>query len=1017
MMNPRCVLQLVAWFGLLVVGLVVVVQGGRSRLDAQAPVKAEPSLKDLLTRLKPLEPTAALKTFRVEKGFRLELVACEPDVVSPVALAFDADGRLYVAEDIDYPFPPEKGKKPLSRVRLLTDPDEQGRYRRSTVFADGVQWASGIACWQGGVFVAAPPQILYLKDTNGDGQADVRRVVYDGFGTHSAEDIMNNLQWGLDNRIYGAASYNGGDVRPAADPRAVGTSVRNSSFRFDPVTGKFEVIPGTGDFGNCFDDCGNRFVANAGTLLIHPVFPGTYLARNPYLTVSSVLHNAAAGKKLMAQISPPEPWRVVRKQFWERWVNSTPEMRAARFSQAELAERGFVTGGAGCCIYRGTAFPEEFRGNSFTAEPAGNLVVRLKVEPDGVTFRATAVVEDREFLASTDNWFRPVNVANGPDGCLYVCDMYREVIEDPSAIPDDILKIIDVTNGRNRGRIYRIVPEGQRRPEAPALSKASTAELVGKLEHPDSWWRETAQRLLFERQDKTAAELLRKLAVTARLPQTRLHALWSLHGLQALDDATLRQALDDPHPAVREHAIRLAEGRLASKDLRQRVITLAGDAEPRLRFQAALTLGEIADDDAALTALARVLTRDAADRWIPHAVLSSVAAREAALFRMLLQDQRFSDSPAAATCLSQLAALAAARRRPADMAVVLRAVAQPPLADRPEWQRGILLGLADALARAGGSLQEVLADGELKPAAGLFAQLLAEAGKTAADDQQPLAERVSAVRLLRHGRAEAVRQPLAELLVASQPPEVQLAAIQSLGAQRGEAVARLLLDRWPGVSPRCHNEMLEAIFREEARLPLLLDAVGKKVVPLADLGPERRQRLLKHPMAAIRERAERLIGNQATPSRKAVLDRYQEALKLAGDPLRGEKVFAKTCAACHRFGKEGRSVGPDLNSIQNRAPDALLVAILDPNREVPSNYISYTLATKDGRVLTGILAAETAASVTLRRAEGAEDIVLRSQIEELTPSGQSLMPEGLEQQIDIQQTADLLRYLSRQGGP
>jgi putative membrane-bound dehydrogenase-like protein len=477
------VIRWVSWTGVLVVGLVAV-QGWRARLDAQAPTKAEPSLKELLIRLKPLEPAEALKTFRLEKGFRIELVACEPDVVSPIALAFDADGRLYVAEDIDYPFPPEKGKKPLSRVRLLTEPDGNGRYRKSTVFANGVQWPSGIACWQGGVFVAAPPQILYLKDTDGDGKADVRRVVYDGFGTHSAEDIMNNLQWGLDNRIYGAASYNGGEVRPAADAKSPGVSVRNNSFRFDPVSFQFEAIPGTGDFGNCFDDFGNRFVSNAGVLLIHPVFPGTYLARNPYLTVSPVLHNAAAGKKRMAQISPPEPWRVVRKKFWERWVNTTPEMRAARFSEAELAERGFVTGGAGCCIYRGTAFPQEFHGNSFTAEPAGNVVIRLQVQPAGVTFQATGVAEDHEFLASTDNWFRPVNVANGPDGCLYICDMYREVIEDPSAIPDDILKIIDVTHGRDRGRIYRIVPESFRRPAPPTLGKASTAELVVRLEHP-----------------------------------------------------------------------------------------------------------------------------------------------------------------------------------------------------------------------------------------------------------------------------------------------------------------------------------------------------------------------------------------------------------------------------------------------------------------------------------------------------------------------------------------------------
>lgn len=482
-------------------------------------------LQKLLPRLKPLEPREALRSFQIEKGFRIELVASEPDVVDPIAIAFDEHLRMYVCEDRDYPFPAEKGEKPIGRVRLLEDLDGDGQYERSTVFAEHVHWPSGVVCWKGGVFVAAPPQILYLKDTDGDRRADVRQVVFDGFGTAAAEDIMNNLKWGLDNRIYGVASYNGGEVRRQGDGESKPISVRGSSFRFDPVTFEFERLPGTGDFGNCFDDWGNRFVTNAGMLLMHPVYSEPYLARNPHLNARDVLYRSASAKRDMYSISQPEPWRVVRKQFWSRWVNTTQDMRASRFSEAELAERGFVTGAAGAAIYRGSTWPAEYDGNSFTAEPAGNVVIRLGLEPNGITFDAQPTSDKREFLASTDNWFRPVNVANGPDGCLYICDMYRELIEDPSAIPEDILKLMDVTSGRDRGRIYRIVHESfnrvpngpreptstARRPLAMRLNDASTEELVAALESFNAWTRETAQRLLVERQDNSAIDLLRKM--------------------------------------------------------------------------------------------------------------------------------------------------------------------------------------------------------------------------------------------------------------------------------------------------------------------------------------------------------------------------------------------------------------------------------------------------------------------------------------------------------------------------
>lgn len=1010
---------LTTWFPrLLLVCAVAIVQITPSAVGEQpagsVQPKAVPSLKDLLTRLKPLSPDEALKTFRIDKGFRIELVAAEPQVFSPVAMTWDEDGRLFVAEDIDYPEKPRDGQKPLGRIRLLLDSKGTGTYDKSMVYAEHVQWPAGIVPYKGGIFVAAGAQVLYLKDTKGDGKADVRQVVYEGFGTEVAERILNNLKWGLDHRIYGTAAGGGEVIRPTV-AKDKPLTVRNRDIRFDPVTHQLDLLAGRGTFANCFDDWGNRYTSTPGMPLRQHILPGHYLGRNPYLAISAVSADLGQTKRKMFSISPPEPWKVVRQKFWERWVNTNNDMRASRFPAEELAPTGYVTGAAGCEIYRGTAFPKDYHGNSFTAEPAGNCVIRLQLQPAGVAGKAQPTSNDREFWASADNWFRPVNVVNGPDGCLYVCDMYREVIEFPSAIPDDILKIIDVTSGRDRGRIWRIAPEGFHRPAAPRLSKASTADLVGWLEHPDGWWRETAQRLLYERQDKAAVAPLRELVHKSRLPQARLHALYSLDGLAGLDEPTLLHGMADVHPGVREHAVRLAERFFKdSPKLRERVLALAEDTEPRVRFQVAFSLGEIAQDAKAQAALVHLLVRDGADRWITTAVLCSAGDCPAALFVQLLRDQAFLKTPSAADILGQLLGVVGARQRQAEIATILQSLVQPPLADQPALQQRALLGLADALARSGRSLDTYFQSrDDLNAVKELLAKMVQQAAQTAPDGRKPADERLLAIRLLRHAPFETARRVLSKFFTLEQPPDIQLAAIQALGGQSNAEVGKVLVENWHGISPRCRSEAVEVLFRDERRLNDLLGGLEQKVIQPVELPPQRQEALRKHPKAELRARAEKLFAGRTTASRRDALEKYQGVFKMQGDPVRGAQVFTRACAACHRLGNEGKNVGPDLATVARWSSDQLLVAILDPNREVANNYINYTITTRDGRVLTGIITAETAGSLTLRRAEGTEDTVLRTDIEALISTGQSLMPEGIEQQVDLQQMADLLRFITQ----
>ena len=710
------------------------------------------SLIDLLPRTQPIEPEDALKTFQIEEGFHLELVASEPEVTDPAAIAFDENGRMYVAELRDYPYYPPEGQLPSGRVRLLEDSNSDGRYEKSWIFSDHVQSPSGIAPWKGGVFVAAPPEILYLKDTDGDNVADIRRVVFTGFGTERIENTMNNLEWGLDHLIYGASSSNAGEVRPSGEPRAEGIPLRSRDFRFDPVSGQFELQAGTGDFGNGFDDWGNRFVCNAGTVIMHAVLPNRYLARNPYLVAPRGLKNLlkSEGRGRVYPISAPEPWRTVRQTFWDRWVNTTHHMRASRFPSSELAPQGFVTGAAGVKIYRGLAYPQPYRGNAFTGEVAGNLVIRTVLHPDGASFRAERASTEKEFLASTDNWFRPVNFANAADGCLYVLDMYRETIEDPTAIPEDILQHLDVYSGQDRGRIYRIVPDGFRLPEPPRLGKATTAKLTAILEHPDAWWRETAHRLLFERQDKSAAKALKRLSRTSDVPQARLHALWSLEGLGELDEATLLLALKDAHPAIREHAVRLAEGRLkTSVNLCERVLALAEDPDPRVRFQTAFSLS-VVDQQKAVDALWQIARRDAADEWSRTAILCAVPTRAATLLKTLIADPQFFNQLGAAVLLRELAALVGARNDLREVSSLLATTLDQALSEDPQLRRDIMLGLAEGSSRAGRSLRTLLEDPalDLESIRDGLNTLFEESAQVARDTDRPPDTRLSAIQLM-----------------------------------------------------------------------------------------------------------------------------------------------------------------------------------------------------------------------------------------------------------------------------
>lgn len=971
--------------------------------------------QDGLQRREPLSPSQALESFQIADGFQLELVASEPNVVDPIAMAFDEHGRLYVAEMRGYPFDPPPGGGSVGRIRLLEDRDTDGVFETVSVFADGLHWPSGIACFDGGVFVTAAPDIIFLKDRTGNGVADVRRTVFTGFGTDKSEDIVNNLKWGMDHWIYGTTSYNGGSVRHAERPGDNPVPLGSSDFRFHPVTEVIEATAGTrGDFGNAFGAWGNRFSSNSGNPVIHAVFPLSHVVEGmePERLSAPVIE----WDRLVFPISSPEPWRVARKTHWSRYVDTTRDMRAPRFPPSELATQGYFTGGAALAIYKGSAYPPEFHGDAFTAEPAGNLLLRSGLERAGVTFRARRATAGREFLASTDNWFRPVNLVNGPDGCLYLADMYREVIEDPSAIPGEILEHVDYYTGQDMGRIYRIAPSGSRRSEPPGLGNASVPDLVDALSHQDGWSRSTAHRLLFERRRVDAAPALRALATAGGSPFGRLHALWSLEGLGQLEDQTLAAALADPHPVLRATAVRLSAPRLPNAiALRERVKSMAADSDAAVRFRVALAIpGMGAPGGPAI--LASILLRDPGDEWIRAAVLAGARSDSHALLEILLRDESFLADPDSPGAVRHMASVVAAMREPEAVRSLLSATRSIAGSHGNAIRMAAASGIAGGLERAGTSLNALRQSTSSMALQEEISAVFAEAPAIATDRAGAGGpERVEAIRLLAWERSQDALDSLEAVLAPDEPAELQLAALRSLASREEDEVGHIIVRGWRTYSPTVRREALEAVFASPERLVPFLDALQQGEVLAAHLDTARRATLLDHPVEAIRDRARGMMSDPDAASPESALREYRSAVVSEGDAARGEEVFERECATCHRLGGTGHAVGPDLMERVSSPREDLLVDILDPNRSVQSNFVNYRLDTVDGRVITGILARESATSVTLRRGEGMEDTVRRPEIGSLLSMGLSLMPEGLENEIEPGEMADLLSFLKTQG--
>jgi len=979
----------------------------------------------------PYRPVEALRTLRVEPGFRIELVAAEPDVQSPVAMDIDEDGRMFVVEMPGYPL----DTSPSGRIRLLEDTDGDGRVDRSQVYADKLVLPSGVMRWKNGVLVTSPPDLLYLEDTDGDGRADRREVVLTGFAKTNPQHAVNHPVYGLDNWVYLAHSGGsqpviyadlfgdqGSPLTFPAKPDVASLDSRGRGVRVKPDAFRVEGLSSRTQYGNAFDVYGHFFAHNNSVHARHEVIAARYLERNPHLLLTSA----------MAEISDHGN------------ANIMPITHAARFDL--LTEAGQFTSACGLTLYNGGVFPEGYEQGAFVAEPVHNLVHRDVYRPQGSTFVASRGRADMEFLASTDSWFRPVNFYVGPDGALYVIDYYRPFIEHPEWASSDLQKNPEVlSTGNDRGRIYRVIAET---PEAraalarrPRLGRASDADLVAALGDANGWWRRTAQRLIVSQGKATTVPALEAMARTRPTPLARLHALWTLEGLGALEPRHVLSALQDDDAGLRENAIVLAERWLDRPEVASALLALTDDPDARVRFQLLATLGSL-DTPASHAAQARLLFDAIDDEWMQVAALSAGSDRAAAYLTRALEPGAGlidRESPGRATFFDRLGGILAARQRQAELSRALDVVAatSPGTTRNGDWWKAALLeGVARGLTSGSGD-RRVLADRQetlltlatgdrarirraavsLLAASGIEStagseRAVARAATVARDTSATADARVDAIALLALADAPRHQPVFRDLIVTTEPDAVQVAAVQAMGRVPGGDAPRMLLERWPTLTTPVRSAAATMILARPEGSVAMIDALRTGRVKTWMLNFWHKRSLIMHRDEAIRAAARPLL-EESPEARAQVVARYEAALSGRGDAARGADVFARNCAMCHQIdGQGGVELGPDLATIRHRPMPLLLADILEPSRSIAQHYETYQVERASGETLLGVIGEQSPTSITFRQGPGQQVTVNRADIRAMTVVPESTMPGALDEQISPAEMADLLVYLT-----
>jgi putative membrane-bound dehydrogenase-like protein len=932
-----------------------------------------------------LKPEESLRRLAVPDGFEVKLFAAEPDIINPIAFTVDERGRLWVVECYEYPKRTPKGKKPRDRIKVLEDTTGSGMADKVTVWAEGKELpigfdlASGIEVGYGGVFLGAAPYLFFLRDGKGAGTCTDQQVLLSGFGSQDTHEVLNTLQWGPDSSLYGLHGI-------FTQSRVGGVEMNAAVWRYHVRPKHFDVFAeGTSNpWGLDFDEHGQAFLTACVIPHAFHIIPGgTYIRQaggsfNPYSygllrEISDHMHHQESG-----------------------WAH------------------------AGALVLQGDHIPPELRGSLLMGSIHGCVVKRDVLERRGSTFVAH---HGPDFLRCGDKNFRPINLRWGPDGSIYVIDWHDQ---NPchQAHPDSW----DMTHGR----IYKIQPKGTKQQPAPDLARLSSAELVEALKNSSPWWHRTALRLLAERQDRSVAPALTELVQHAKEETRSLRGLWGLYAVGAFDEAIAAKTLAHASPWVRSWAIRLLgePGRVSESMLTRLTAIAASDPAPEVRLQLASTARRLTaqetlpllhhllehKEDARDPAIplmiwlayeSRVVgKRDNILSWLGEHAPGNALVREAIVprtMRRLVATGRPDDLAACVVFLDQVHDTAVQR---AALAGLVEALANQQVNPPARW-KAVFAKLVQQPDGDIGQLARRLAVHFHDPEA-IRASLA-----MALDGGKPAERRIDAIHDLALVHSPPALQPLARLVLTDPNLEVRCEACRALAGFDTAEVPRQVLRNWKQYPPPLRSEAVNLLAERREWARELLTAVAHQHVPRTDLTDNTILRIRAFRDAKLDQQIESAWGRvRDTPAElDALITRMRGQLfEGRGSIERGRKVFENQCAKCHQFEGKGHRVGPNLDGAA-RDIEYLLVNVLDPNRVVGQPYYTRFVALKDGRVETGLLAAEDPQSITLKNENDALKVIQKREVEEITVQPKSLMPEGLANNMTVQDFRDLIRYL------
>jgi putative heme-binding domain-containing protein len=977
------------WIHATILWLSLLVSHGAA-VGRAAPAEVIPHAQDKPPG-PPLSPDEAMKKMVLPEGFSVELVAGEPDIVNPVAMTFDEQGRIWITESLEYPR--LEGGTGRDRIKILEDTDGDGKADKFTIFAEGLNIPSGIAVGYGGVWVANAPDILFLKDADGDGMADGRETIVTGFGRDDTHELPNSLTWGPDGWLYGLNGVFNQSHVAQGDKQFDFTC---ALFRIHPRTREFQLFAeGTSNpWGVAWDTEGSAFVS------------------------ACVIDHL---------------WHLTETAYYIRQGGPYPPFVSPMGSIVKHKHQKAAY--CGIHFFDSDAYPPAYRERLYMGNIHGAAVNVDVLSRAGATYSSAAAPD---FLVANDAWFMPIVQKTGPDGCLYILDWYDRYhcYQDARRDPEGI--------DRLKGRLYRVRYHDTPRAAPFNLAAETDAQLIERLASPNVYFRDLAQRILCERNDpETRAKLVRLVSDESAPRKARMHALWTLVGGGPLASEFHLAILAHADPGFRAWGVRAA-GNFRSLDaqVRGKVISMTADPAAEVRLQVAIAARKIEGVDA-MPILLEVLARSGDDKLIPHVVwqnLHPLLEDQSQRFLRLIAHNDLRHSPALVAMMPRVIDRVVGGRHPESIAALV-AVLSDEATLEPQGLEKCLAALAKKLENREITPEQLA---ELRPqleplvrkilagpaAAPLYAgaavlattwhdeQAIEAARKFFASKDQPTWRRVQALDALAAIADRSLETAIGDLLADAKnnPLELRAAALGSLARINAPWVARVVLANYERFEPELRPKAVELLTERRAWAEQLLEAIGRQQIPASALNINQVRQILARGDASLAEQVKARWGSvrgDRDPKREEVIGEMRTLLRrTSGDAKAGQEVYKRVCGQCHKLYGEGQDVGPDITVNGRSSFEQLLSNVFDPSLVIGAAYQARTLATHDGRVLSGLVVEESDQRVVLKIQGGKLETIAGDNVAEMTTSRLSLMPEELEKQLKPQELADLFALLT-----